>query len=73
MEVPVDNMEWPDLMERMERGLIFVIGLILWGFFPQGYFGHDLFFWVLIGLNLAVYATVIQRLFRARRFILSRS
>ena len=29
MEVPVENAEWPDFMERMERGLIFVIGLIV--------------------------------------------
>ena len=73
MEVPVENEEWPDFMERIERGVIFVLGLILWGFFPQVFFGHDLFFWVLIGLNLAIYGTVIQRVLRAKRFINSRA
>jgi phosphatidylglycerophosphate synthase len=73
MEVPIENTKWPDLMERFERSLIFVIGLILWGFVPQDFFGHDLFFWVLVGLNLAVYVTVIQRILRAKRFINSAS
>ena len=73
MEVPVENTEWPDFMERTERDVIFAIGIILWGFFPRNFFGKDLFFWVLVGLNLAVYGTVVQRMLRARRFINSRA
>lgn len=73
MEISIENNEWPDFMERFERSIIFVIGLILWGFFPQDFFGHDLFFWVLTGLNLAVYATVIQRVLRAGRLIRARA
>ncbi len=73
MEVPIENTEWPDFMERIERSVIFVLGLILWGFFPQDFFDRDLFFWVLVGLNLAIYGTVIQRVLRARRFINSRA
>ena len=73
MEVSVENTEWPDLMERMERSIVFVLGLILWGFFPQNFFGRDIFFWFLVGLNLAIYFTVIQRMLRAKRFINSRS
>ena len=69
MEVSIENTEWPDFMERMERSLGFVAGLILWGLFPQDFWGHDLFFWVLVGINLAVYGTVIQRVLRAKRFI----
>ncbi|MBI4372528.1 MAG: CDP-alcohol phosphatidyltransferase family protein [Candidatus Omnitrophica bacterium] len=73
MEISVSNDEWPDLMERTERGLIFVLGLILWGFFPGSFFGRDLFFWMLVGLNLAVYGTLIQRILRAKRLIESRT
>ena len=73
MEVAVSNMEWPDFMERTERNVIFAIGVIVWGFFPGSFFGKDLLFWVLLGLNLAVYGTVIQRVFRAKNFIESRT
>ena len=73
MEVEVSNTEWPDFMERTERDVIFVIGIILWGFFPGSFFGKDLLFWVLVGLNLAVYGTLVQRIFRAKRFIESRT
>ncbi|MBI1978231.1 MAG: CDP-alcohol phosphatidyltransferase family protein [Candidatus Omnitrophica bacterium] len=73
MEVNISNTEWPDFMERTERDIIFAIGVILWGFFPGTFFGKDLLFWVLVGLNLAVYGTLVQRLFRAKRFIESRT
>ena len=69
MEVPVSNTEWPDFMERTERGLIFAIGVILWGFFPKLIGGHDIFFWTLVALNLGVYFTLIQRVMRAKRLI----
>ena len=69
MEISISNNEWPDLMERTERDIIFAIGIILWGFFPRPFFGKDLLFWTLIGLNLAVYGTVIQRVLRAKRLI----
>ena len=73
MEVNVSNTEWPDFMERTERDIIFAVGVILWGFFPKLFWGRDLFFWVLVGLNLAVYGTLVQRIFRAKRFIESRT
>ena len=72
MEVSISNSEWPDFMERTERDIIFAIGTILWGFFPGQIFGADLFFWMMVFLNLAVYGTVFQRILRARRFIESR-
>lgn len=72
MEIQISNTEWPDFMERTERDIIFAIGIILWGFFPGNFFGRDLFFWVLLGLNLAVYGTLLQRILRAKRFIESR-
>ena len=53
--------------------IIFVIGLILWGLFPGRFFGKDLFFWVLLGLNIAIYFTFLQRFLRAKRIIESRT
>ena len=73
MEVTISNTEWPDFMERTERDMIYAIGLILWGFFPQLFFGRDLFFWMLVGLNIALYFTFLQRFFRAKRLIESRA
>lgn len=73
MEIPISNNEWPDLMERTERGLIFAFGVIAWGLYPKPVFGQDLLFWMLAVLNVLVYATLIQRFFRARRLIRSRT
>ena len=73
IETTVSNTEWPDLMERFERDIIFISGFFLSELFHIQIAGHDLFFWVLIGLNAAVYFTVIQRILRAKRLIESRS
>src|SRR3989338_159893 len=72
MEVPIINNEWPDLMERTERDIIFIMGVILWGIFPGQHGGHDILFWVFVRLNLAIYYTFIQRLFRAKKIIQAR-
>jgi phosphatidylglycerophosphate synthase len=74
MEIQVANNEWNDFLERTERDLIFALGLIVWGLFPRvSLFGNDLFFWMLIGLNLALYGTFLQRVLRAKRLIESRA
>lgn len=72
MEVAISNTEWPDFMERTERDIIFAVGMIVWGIFPSQFFGHDLYFWMTLFLNLAVGGTVIQRLLRAKKFIEAR-
>ena len=72
MEVVVTNLEWPDLMERTERGLLFIAGLALSAVCPWRPLGHDLFWWTLVILAVLIHATVIQRIVRARRFIASR-
>lgn len=72
MEVPVSNTEWLDLMERTERSIIFILGVILWGMFPGKFFGHDILFWTICVLNIGVYYTVVQRVLRARKLILER-
>ena len=73
MEVPISNTEWPDLMERAERSLIFILGFLISDVTQLKIAGHDLFFWTLVFLNFAIYFTVIQRLFRAKRLIDLRS
>lgn len=72
MEVPVSNQEWPDLMERGERSLLFLTGLVAGEVIPWRPFGKDLFWWTLAAIAVLVHATVLQRVWRARRFILER-
>ena len=73
MEVSVSNDEWPDLMERTERDVLFVIGLAAGALLPWQPLGRDLFWWTLILLAILIHGTVAQRVLRARRFIDSRS
>lgn len=72
MEVPVANLEWPDLMERAERGVVYLAGLAASQVVPWRPLGHDLFWWTLALLSVLIHATVIQRILRARRLIASR-
>ncbi len=72
MEVPISNREWPDLMERGERDALFIAGLAAGELIPWQPFGRDLFWWTLVLLAGLTHLTVVQRLLRARRFILSR-
>jgi phosphatidylglycerophosphate synthase len=72
MEVPVSNLEWPDLMERTERGALYLVGLAAGSLIPWRPLGRDLFWWTLALLAGLVHLTVIQRLLRARRLILER-
>jgi phosphatidylglycerophosphate synthase len=72
MEVPVDNREWPDLMERTERDVVYLIGLWLGQGFGWRVLGRDVFWWTLVVLNVLIHVTVVQRVLRARRLILER-
>ncbi len=73
MEVSVANLEWPDLMERTERSLCFLGGLAAGALIPWHPLGHDLFWWTLVILAVLIHLTVVQRILRAKRFILERS
>lgn len=72
MEVVVSNLEWPDLMERAERSLLFGAGLAAGALLPWRPLGRDLFWWTLVVLSVLVHLTVAQRVLRARRFIQQR-
>ena len=73
MEVTIANEEWPDLMERTERGVLFLIGLAASAIVPLRVLGHDLFWWTLLLLAILTHLTVVQRVLRSRRFIRERS
>lgn len=72
MEVPVSNLEWPDLMERAERGMVYLAGLAASQLIPVKPLGHDLFWWTLVILSVLIHATALQRIARATRLIQSR-
>ncbi len=72
MEVPVSNQEWPDLMERAERSVLYILGFAAGELLPWEPLGHDLFWWTLVVLTFLIHLTVLQRIMRARRFILER-
>ena len=72
MEAPVSNLEWPDLMERAERGSLFLAGLAAGTVVPWRPLGRDLFWWTLLVLCVLTHATVVQRMMRAARLISAR-
>jgi phosphatidylglycerophosphate synthase len=73
IEVPVSNREWPDLMERAERNVLYVVGLLLGQFVPWRPMGRDLFWWTLAALCVLVHITVLQRMRRAAGLIRERA
>lgn len=73
MEAPVSNLEWPDLMERLERNTTFIVGFFISELFQIQIAEHSLFFWVLIVLNVLIYFTVTQRITRAKHLIEERT
>ena len=72
MEAPIANLEWPDLMERSERGVVVLLGLLAWRLLPWRPLGRDLLWWALALLAALTHVTVLQRILRARRFIRDR-
>ena len=72
MEVAVSNLEWPDLMGRTERDVLFLIGLVASALVDWRPLGRDLFWWTLLVLAVLIHGTVLQRILRARGYILRR-
>ena len=72
METPISNTEWPDLLERGERCLIYGVGLAGSQLIPCRPGGRDLYWWTLVLLAWLTHVTVVQRVLRARRFIRTR-
>ncbi len=69
LEIDIDNNDWPDLLERLERMLLLIVLLLAEGFFdhPQG----DIVPYGILGLGLLSHLTAVQRFMRARQRILA--
>lgn len=65
IEIPIDNVKWPDLMERLERVIFLVASLLLAAIIPWGNFIPAML-WV---LALLTHGTALQRFLRARRML----
>ena len=66
MEMPVDNVAWPDLFERQERILFICLALVC-----QSLFGAyvDVIPWALWLLAILTHVTAVQRFLRARKLL----
>ena len=67
MEIPIQNNNWPDLMERFERIIVLCAVLILDSFIPlPALLGGRVLFAGLLVIGVLAHGTAIQRFFRAR-------
>jgi phosphatidylglycerophosphate synthase len=73
IEVPVDNNGWPDLFERQER-IIFLCGLLIFGPTLSAFLGVGTHAFMTVGLwalALICHVTAVQRIQRARRYLVA--
>ncbi len=64
-EADISKEQWPDLMERLERAIFIICGLILEGLFPN----KSVILYVLIIFSFLVHFTALQRFVRAVKLI----
>lgn len=68
IEIPIDNMAWPDLLERLERIVILIAVLIAEGLFaPPASWPWSILASGLFVLGALSHATAVQRFLRARK------
>lgn len=65
LEIPIDNKNWPDLMERLERIVVLCGGLILDRFVPIPWLPGTLYL-ALLAIAVLSNVTALQRFWRAR-------
>nr|VFJ61895.1 MAG: CDP-diacylglycerol--glycerol-3-phosphate 3-phosphatidyltransferase [Candidatus Kentron sp. FW]VFJ66448.1 MAG: CDP-diacylglycerol--glycerol-3-phosphate 3-phosphatidyltransferase [Candidatus Kentron sp. FW] len=71
IEMPIDNNNWPDLLERMERIVLICTALILNPFVMlPGIFPGDFLYTMILAVGILTHITAIQRFFRARRALI---
>jgi archaetidylinositol phosphate synthase len=72
MEMPVNNANWPDLMERTERCVLMMAIVLSWALFPDIRVG-GLDILTIGGSALAalIYVSLLQRVLRARRRLIA--
>lgn len=69
MEMPVDNVAWPDLFERQERIFFICLALVCQSLFAGSF---DLMPWALWLLAILTHVTAAQRFLRARKLLKDR-
>jgi phosphatidylglycerophosphate synthase len=65
LEIPIDNKNWPDLMERLERIVVLCAGLILDPFVRLPWLPGTLYL-ALLAIAFLANVTALQRFWRAR-------
>jgi phosphatidylglycerophosphate synthase len=70
VEMPVDNKGWPDLLERPQRVVLLIGGLVLDSAIPLPQLLGGRFLYLILGvLAVGTHVTAIQRFLRARRML----
>jgi phosphatidylglycerophosphate synthase len=70
VETPIENKSWPDLLERPQRVILLVIGLLLDNLVPlPDFLGGRFLYLALCVLAVGAHVTAIQRFLRARRML----
>jgi archaetidylinositol phosphate synthase len=71
MEIPIDNHNWPDLLERFERLVIICAALVLDSFIPlPSMLGGSVLYLGVLAIAVLSHVTAIQRFIRARAMLL---
>jgi CDP-diacylglycerol--glycerol-3-phosphate 3-phosphatidyltransferase/archaetidylinositol phosphate synthase len=65
MILQISNDNWPDLLERFERIMLIISGLVLDGLFP----GKNILYYFMILIAVLAYFTAMQRFVRAKKLI----
>jgi len=69
MEAKIDNIAWPEIIERAERVVILGLALIVFAFFNEPILGANILYWLLGLLALLCNISAVQRILRASRLI----
>ncbi len=74
LEISIENNNWPDLMERLERIILLCAILIFNPVVDKSYLGGEpLLYWGLWLMAVLVHITAVQRFLRARQLLLRES
>ncbi len=71
VEIPIDNVKWPDITERLERIILICAALLLDPFIrmPER-FNEDFLYYMILVIGILTHITAVQRFMRARNMIL---
>jgi archaetidylinositol phosphate synthase len=73
IEIPIENHNWPDLLERFERIVILCVALVLDSFLvlPE-MLGTRVLFLALLVIGVLSHITAVQRFFRAKSMLVGK-